>query len=153
MAAVKLELIFVYGTLRQGFCNYQRYLQHKKTVKFICNDSIMAKMYTAHWAFPYIQLSEFEGDKVFGEVYEVPMKLIIEELDRLEGYDPKRADNLYNRKIVKTISGHEVFVYEAGSFIMDRACAYLPNGDWKKSLEEYVVIPEKFPMKYQNENH
>jgi gamma-glutamylcyclotransferase (GGCT)/AIG2-like uncharacterized protein YtfP len=153
MATANRVLIFVYGTLRQGFGNYERYLQNKKDVKLICNDSIMAKMYTTHWGFPHICLSNFEGDKVFGEVYEVPMTLVTKGLDYLEGYDPKRADNLYNRKTVKTITGHEVFVYEAGSFIMKRPCAYLPGGDWKKALEEYEIMPEKFPMELQNENN
>lgn len=145
MAKINRVLIFVYGTLLKGFGNHMRWLQGPE-VKFISNDAILAKMYTAHWGFPHIRLSKSEADKVFGEIYEVPITLVTEGLDHLEGYSPTRKDNLYNRKSVITLSGHEVFVYEAGSYIMQRPCAYLPGGNWKNALEENEIMPEKFPM-------
>jgi len=145
MAKANRVLIFVYGTLLNGCGNHSRYLKRPE-VKFVADDTIQAKMYTAHWGFPHVHLSESLDDKVFGEVYDVPMVLVTDGLDHLEGYDPERKDNLYNRKTTITGSGREVFVYEAGSFIMRRPCAYLPGGDWRKALEEREIMPEKFPM-------
>lgn len=132
-------LVFVYGTLRMGSRNH-RCLNYKG-VKFICKDTIRARMYTSHWGYPFITFSQSNKDKVFGEIYEVPYSVLRGSLDRLEGYEPGRKDGFYNRKKAKTKKGHIVFVYEAEGQA-NRECDWITHGDWMKAKKPDKSNPE-----------
>lgn len=127
--------VFVYGTLRKGFGNH-RLLEHPE-VKFIGKDSIRARMYTSHWGYPYIVFSQSNKDRVIGEVYEVPYKLVKGSLDRLEGYSPRnKKGNLYDRKKALTAKKHITYVYECGQRMRSSACDWITHGDWVKAIED-----------------
>ena len=126
--------VFVYGTLRQGFGNH-RLLEHPD-VKFICKDSIRARMYTSHWGYPYIVFSQSNRDRVVGEVYEVHYGLVKSSLDRLEGYSPRNKNNLYNRKKALTSNKHTVYVYECGPYMRSSHCDWITHGDWVKAVQD-----------------
>jgi len=131
----KKVLVFVYGTLRKNNRNH-RLLEHPG-VKYICNDTIRAKMYTTHWAYPFLIFSQSNKDRVVGEIYEVPYSLVINSLDHLEGYQgPKSANNLYFRKKVITANKKIVYVYEAGNAIRKFQCDLITHGDWMKALAD-----------------
>lgn len=137
----KKVLIFVYGTLRKN-CRNHRLLEHSD-VKFVCNDSIRAKMYTSHWGYPFIVFSQSNKDRVVGEVYEVPYSLVIDRLDHLEGYQgPKKSHNLYFRKQAYTANKNIVYVYEAGD-MRKCQCDFITHGDWIKAVTDKQKGEEK----------
>lgn len=138
----KKVLIFVYGTLRKGSHNHR--LLERPDVKFVCNDSIRAKMYTANWGYPFIVFSQSNKDFVVGEVYEVPYSLVISRLDYLEGYrGQKKSDNLYYRKQANTIKNKNVvYVYEAGDMRKSQ-CDLITHGDWMKAVTDKKKGDEK----------
>lgn len=129
-----LVKVFVYGTLRKGSHNH-RCLNYPR-VQFICKDTIRARMYTAHWGYPFIIFSQSNKDQVIGEIYEVPYSVLRGSLDRLEGYSPGRKDCLYFRKKARTAKGYTVFVYEASEPQARRACDWITHGDWMKAKKE-----------------
>jgi len=144
-------LVFVYGTLRKGFGNH-RLLEHPQ-VEFVCEDSIRAKMYTAHWGYPFIVFSQSNKDRVVGEVYEVPYSLVINRLDHLEGYQgSKTRHNLYYRKRAFTANKNLVYVYESGDMRMSH-CDWVTHGNWVKAIEDrekglttaFVHMPSAHP--------
>jgi gamma-glutamylcyclotransferase (GGCT)/AIG2-like uncharacterized protein YtfP len=133
--------VFVYGTLRKGFGNHA--LLENSGVKYICDASIRAKMYTIHWGYPFIVLSNSRSDRVIGEIYDVDYKTF-QRLDQLEGYRPGVNDGLYTRKHA-TASGpipsfvkHRVWVYEAGMYQQkSNGKTFIPSGNWVEAHSEY----------------
>ena len=114
-------LIFVYGTLKKGFLNHI----YLKNAVFVKKSSI--KGFTAYdlGAFPTIVEGENE---IFGEIYKVN-KSELEVLDYLENYPV-----MYDRKIVKTTSGEEVFVYFMNNKKLERFnnINIIKDGVWRK---------------------
>ena len=88
-------LVFVYGSLKRGFCNHGLL----KDAKFIKHDQTKEaeyRMYSAG-AFPMVS----NGDKhIGGELYEVA-EATLDRLDRLEGHP-----NWYKREQVY-LQGHD----------------------------------------------
>ena len=92
--------IFVYGTLKPGAANFDRY----------CGSKII----TSHRAYIYGELYNFPvlgypgaihgARQVHGFVLSFDNRLVLLELDKLEDYDPQRqpAENDYNRELVTT---------------------------------------------------
>ena len=104
--------LFAYGTLRKNFSN--NYILATENAKFLEDDAIENFKMISMQAFP--ALVKVESGLVQGEVYEISDNCL-KYCDRLEGYP-----NFYQREIVKTKNGHDVWVY------------YLPfieEGDWK----------------------
>lgn len=98
--------IAVYGTLREGFWNYDRFL--RGNAKFI-----LAQMLPGFSMFgstiPHIVRNEADKEGVYVEVHQVPAELLAN-LDRLEGYQEGRQHNTYNRLTVQTEAG-EAYIY------------------------------------------
>lgn len=130
--------LFVYGTLLSSQPRY-RLLKNIKA-KFIGCDDILAKMYTINREWPFILLpsqqlptDEKNPTVVTGEIYELSDK-DINRIDDIEGYNPERNDNLFNRLTTTTLNNREVFIYIGGKYLKDRllanAAIRIEYGDW-----------------------
>ncbi|MGL5381641.1 gamma-glutamylcyclotransferase family protein [Clostridium sp.] len=127
--------IFVYGSLRTGFFNYDKYLKGKVL------SSKKAKLKGSLFHMPnkgYPALLDGE-DYVYGEVMEIsPYEDVIKALDTMEGYyGPSNRENEYNRIILDveledSSETEKCYVYKYNrvddEFIKHRE--YVSNGDW-----------------------
>ena len=96
--------VFVYGTLKQGFCNHY----FLKNAKFIAKATTKDKfpMVNIIQAYPYIINDAGNGHNVEGELYKID-ESILARLDMLEGYpdhyDRRRVTILAEDKEYKSI--------------------------------------------------
>lgn len=107
----KTILIAVYGTLREGFWNYNTYLRQR--AKFI-KDEMLPGFSMYGGGIPHIVKNEEDKDGIYVEIHEVPAS-ILPTLDSLEGYSEGRKDNTYERMSVKTSVG-DAYIYARGSY-------------------------------------
>ena len=127
-----LPYVFVYGSLLRGLGNYR--LLQEIEAKFICEDKIRGKLFTAHWSWPFAKLTN-DDNFIKGEVFRIYPDTI-RHLDGLEGYRPDypEANCLFLRRKIKTESGKTVFVYEAGQSLLNNQNVFeIKDGDWKKA--------------------
>lgn len=118
--------VAVYGTLRAGFWNYDRFL--KGNSELVAEQRLPGfSMYGT--TIPHIIKNEDDKDGIFIEVYKVSDR-ILKHLDMLEGYVEGRDNNVYERMEVDTNAG-KAFIYARG----DRAATVygtssnkVPNG-------------------------
>lgn len=130
--------IFVYGSLRTGYFNYDKYLKgHVKSVKL---GRIKGELYHMHHkGYPAL----LDGDNyVYGEVMEIiDYKEVMIAMDKMEGYlGEGNKDNEYNRipLDVEIIDGNEMeecYVYkynlvDNNEFLENRE--YVSCGDWTR---------------------
>lgn len=119
-----LHRVFVYGTLRKGEGNHQRYLDGlAMTPARTAPGWGMASL----GAYPAIYPAEFPG-VVVGEVYEVD-DARLEHLDRLEGYVPG-GRGMYDREEIALEDGTEAWAYFMPLERVEDWTA-IPSGDWK----------------------
>lgn len=105
--------VFVYGTLKPGEVNYQKYCAGKvlKVQKAIVNGKI--------YALPIGYPAMTPGDgKVYGYLLSFADSTVLAALDDLEDYDPNQqsSENLYNRYYIE--------VYELTGSSLGWAWAY-----------------------------
>lgn len=127
--------VFVYGTLMKGFWNYKWLLEGR--IKRITPGRIHGLLYHLPQGYPAL----LRGNEIIeGEVMEPVDENLLKSLDRLEGYDRQRSNNLYVREArsIMTEDGREVtcWVY----FYVDERYAkengiLVPNGSWRKYME------------------
>lgn len=132
--------IFVYGSLREGFFNYDKYLTGKVLSK--SEGKIKGKLY--HMPYKNYPALLEGNDTVYGEImfisdYENTMK----SLDELEGYHgANNPSNEYEKKIVEIEYVHsgnkiECYLYSYNlnndNEFKDKAI-YIQHGDWKKHM-------------------
>lgn len=87
------NLVFVYGTLKQGYGNHRLLTEAEKLGTAIVQDVTLYDM-----GFPVA--IDSDGDFVTGEVYRVDDEETMQRLDWLEGYP-----SFYDRKLVDTEHG------------------------------------------------
>lgn len=86
--------VFVYGTLKQGYGNWQRLLEGKSV--FLGKAVTVSKYTMLDSGFPVLMESgKRETGNVAGEVYEVDSN-VLKHLDRLEG-----EGSMYDRKLIQ----------------------------------------------------
>lgn len=140
MIAPKQKLkIFVYGSLRTGFFNYDKYLKGHvlKTERAKVSGTLF---HMPNKGYPAL----LNGiDEVYGEVMTIDnYEDVIESMDKMEGYlGVNNKENEYNRLIldVKLIDENKVekcYVYMynleySKEFIENRE--YINHGDWTKN--------------------
>lgn len=83
MLAKNRYKLFVYGTLKRGFCNHH-YLHNAKFLGKATTKSPFPLIAPKRW-YPYLLDEEGKGYKVEGELYEVDEKTLAD-IDRLEEY-------------------------------------------------------------------
>jgi len=81
----RLALVFVYGSLKRGYWNYDRYLAATTGSEFLGEASTepIYRLFT-NGAFPYLVKDEANGYAVQGEIFAVDEPTLMR-LDRLEG--------------------------------------------------------------------
>jgi gamma-glutamylcyclotransferase (GGCT)/AIG2-like uncharacterized protein YtfP len=123
----KNNLLFVYGTLRQGMGNHPLL----GGCSYLGKGRIQAKLYLSGW-LPMI----YPGDGVtIGEVYEIPDQEKWHRLDSLEGHP-----DWYERRLVPVTfeDGDEATVW--AYFMCDGypTATYVESGDYAKERGEWV---------------
>lgn len=106
--------VFVYGTLKPGEANYQRYCGGRVVD---ANQAIaFGKLFALPVGYPAMTLGD---SPVYGYLLSFTNPKVLSELDRLEGYHPTRhaAKNLYYR--------HEIETYDLQGQFIDTAWVYL----------------------------
>ncbi|NEQ18593.1 MAG: gamma-glutamylcyclotransferase [Microcoleus sp. SIO2G3] len=133
--------VFVYGTLKPGEANYQRYCAGKvlNATKAIAQ----GKLFALPMGYPAMTLGD---SSVHGYLLSLTNLDVLKALDELEDYHPARAasENLYNRKQIETYHPQGNSLGWAWVYIMRQELAlqlrgiHLPNGWWSGS-EIYEV--------------
>jgi gamma-glutamylcyclotransferase (GGCT)/AIG2-like uncharacterized protein YtfP len=134
--------IFVYGTLRPGQENYDRFVLGKTTreVRAMLADHAMFVLD----GYPCITEDSGAGDVIGDALYLSPelFPAVLAALDQLEGYTPGNASSPYLRvrRSVRTGEGDRgepprtslAWVYVGGEPALLRrpACDPVPGGDW-----------------------
>lgn len=137
--------IFVYGSLREGFFNFEKYLKGKVISSKLGKVSGKALYHMPSKGYPaMIKGSNY----VFGEVFEIKdFDTNLKKLDELEDYlGENKPENEYNRELLqieligenepKFISAY-VYMYNLSKdkeFANDSVL--IEHGDWKKFMTD-----------------
>ena len=135
--------LFVYGSLRQGFFNYEKYLEGKVVKKYEAKLENMKLFHMPYKGYPAITKGE---DIVFGEIMiinENDYDETIKAMDEMEGFiSENNPENEYHKVIleVENISTKEkekCFVYcynKDKDIVFEEKSIYIPSGDWKNYM-------------------
>ena len=118
-----MNRVFVYGTLRKGFSNYDYYLTDSG---YAGEDEIVGYKMISMGSFPGIFYTGNINDIVHIEIYDVSDKTL-KNLDILEG-----IPRLYKRFKIKSAAGNTGFIYTISNEKIIDNCPVIKNGDWKK---------------------
>jgi gamma-glutamylcyclotransferase (GGCT)/AIG2-like uncharacterized protein YtfP len=131
--------VFVYGTLKPGEANYQKYcagkvVEAQKAITF-------GKLYTLPMGYP--AMTKGEG-KVHGYLLSFADSTLLTALDDLEDYQPTRqiSENLYDRQYIEIYDLKRVSLASAWVYLMTSDKIYqlggvgLVDGCWKSSPEK-----------------
>lgn len=135
--------LFVYGSLREGFFNYNKYLDGKVIEKKDAKLENMKLYHLPYKGYPALTTGE---DTVFGEImvlseehYEDTMNAI----DKMEGcIREKHPENEYHKVIFEVENLHtnrkeKCFVYfynKDKDQLFGNSAIYLPQGNWKEHM-------------------
>jgi len=119
-----MERVFVYGTLKKGFCNHAVL---GKSAVFI-GDYITGKKYKMYDCGSYPALRLEGTTAIIGEVYDI---IGLDRLDQLEGYPI-----LYDRIQIETDYGMAWVYYmtqRSGQYPYNpnEPCVVIESGEWK----------------------
>lgn len=127
--------IFVYGSLRTGFYNYDKYLKGK--VKDAKLGKVKGKLYhMPHKGYPALLEGE---DVVFGEVMTIKnFEEVMIPMDKMENYyGTNDSRNEYNRIVMdvelengKTESCYVYYYAMNDEEVFNGNSIYVENGDW-----------------------
>ena len=135
--------VFVYGSLRDGFFNYEKYLAGKVLEKKAAKLENMRLYHMPYKGYPAIISGE---GIVNGEIMVIDPNCYeetIKAMDEMEGFKGKdNLENEYDKIIleVKNISDNEIekcFVYfynKNNDQRFEKESIYIQNGDWKKYM-------------------
>jgi gamma-glutamylcyclotransferase (GGCT)/AIG2-like uncharacterized protein YtfP len=124
----KGDLLFVYGTLRQG---ESADLSLRSGAEFVADDVINGNLYEVSW-FPGVKLlstNDYDPSRpvVFGSVFRLNDEGLIRHLDAYEGYP-----NLYDRQQVETGGSRFVWVYTYRNSVGENQ--RIASGDWLNQI-------------------
>jgi gamma-glutamylcyclotransferase (GGCT)/AIG2-like uncharacterized protein YtfP len=135
--------LFVYGSLREGFFNYNKYLANKVIEKKEAKLENMKLYHMPYKGYPAITTGE---DVVLGEImvinedcYEDTMKA----MDAMEGFiSENNPENEYHKVILEVENLHtnqkeKCFVYfynKDKDMLFDSNAINIPHGDWKEYM-------------------
>jgi gamma-glutamylcyclotransferase (GGCT)/AIG2-like uncharacterized protein YtfP len=117
-----MNKVFVYGSLKRNYWNHR--VLEQSNGKFVKEDQLSGASIYNYSSFPALGFIEGKNP-VQGEVFEVER---MDYLDRLEGYP-----NFYNRSLVKTDSGEEVWVYH---FNTKPSGSLIESGCWPSQTND-----------------
>ena len=140
MDNMKIERVFVYGSLRSDMFNYQTYLEGKVTENI--KGTIQGDLFhIENKGYPAVVPGEGE---VVGEVMSFDdFETVLKELDELEAYEEgNEAENEYNRKVVDVEIAEgtvlKAYYYEynpTAEYNKDDQLIQVEDGDWKHYME------------------
>ncbi len=135
--------LFVYGSLREGFFNYNTYLANRVIEKKEAQLENMNLYHMPYKGYPAITLG---NDVVAGEImvlkeeyYEETMKA----MDEMEGFiSENNPNNEYHKVILEVENLHtnkkeKCFVYfynKDRDKLFEGSAIYIPHGDWKEHM-------------------
>ena len=140
---MKVINLFVYGSLREGFFNYNKYLDGKVIEK---KDAKLENMKLYHLPYKGYPALTYGEDTVFGEIMVLGEKHYDETMnaiDKMEGFiSEKNPENEYHKVIFEVENLHtnqkeECFVYfynKEKDQLFDSDAIYLPRGKWKEHM-------------------
>ena len=140
---MKVINLFVYGSLREGFFNYNKYLDGKVIEK---KDAKLENMKLYHLPYKGYPALTYGEDTVFGEIMVLGEKHYDETMnaiDKMEGFiSEKNPENEYHKVIFEVENLHtnqkeECFVYfynKEKDQLFDSDAIYLPHGNWKEHM-------------------
>jgi len=109
---MKLEKLFVYGSMKKNFLNHDRILKGNSIFISTATTVEHYMMFPdSQYLFPYLlELSNSESLQIKGELYNVPISYIEEVIDIMEG-----CPDFYYRKKIKifddNLETHEAYIY------------------------------------------
>ena len=133
--------IFVYGSLREGFFNYDLYLKGKiKSIKPAIIEGYDL-YHMPYKGYPAI----FSGKQtIIGEVVELlDYKINLKAMDKMEGFiESGNPNNEYSREIVRVKYTDDEKYEDCYCYIynksidnkFDKEAIYINDGDWKKYM-------------------
>lgn len=120
------EIIFVYGTLKRGYGNYERLL---KGSKFLGRAYSAARYRMYNIGFPCLLDCGMAGDPVAGELFEVTPE-VLSFCDRLEGHPQMYCRKLRHFVLEGKVQQAWVYIYQHPQrFQHDEDIRILPNED------------------------
>ena len=147
--------IFVYGSLREGFFNYDKYLSGKISKKMNAKLNNVELYHMPYKGYPAIINGQ---DSILGEIMvinEADYDSTLEAMDAMEGFlGEGNPENEYHKMIfeVENLESNEIescYVYfynKDKDELFDYKAVYLPNGDWKEHmLSNYLVYKGALP--------
>ena len=135
--------LFVYGSLREGFFNYEKYLDGKVTQK---KDAKLENMKLYHMPYKGYPAITFGKDTVLGEIMvlnEDDYDATMSAMDEMEGFiSEANPENEYHKVILEVENLHtnekeKCFVYfynKDKDQLFESNSIYLPHGDWKEHM-------------------
>lgn len=130
--------VFVYGTLKPGECNYQRFCAGKVVEEK--RASVQGHLFALPIGYPAMT----PGDgRVQGYLLTFADPEVLQVLDLLEDYHPERLpeDNQYNRQLIETFNLAGEPLETAWAYLMSplkvRSCGgiFLPSGWWSNGAD------------------
>ena len=126
--------VFVYGTLKPGEINYNRYCAGKVVEER--NAIAFGKLFSLPIGYPAMTVGD---EAVRGCLLAFTNAAILSALDSLEDYDPNRpvAQNLYNRQQIETFDSTSQPLGLAWVYLMtcervqQLGGTWLPDGNWR----------------------
>jgi len=114
-------LVFVYGSLKRGYWNYETFLKGRS--KFVCDAETCYKMYMTDIGYPLVTKT-IPKTTIKGELFIID-EIVLKDLDTLEGHPV-----YYHREITEVIA-NDGKVLKAWMYFNDRVegkC--ISNGIW-----------------------
>ncbi|MGB3492155.1 MAG: gamma-glutamylcyclotransferase [Elainellaceae cyanobacterium] len=133
--------VFVYGTLKPGESNYQRYcagriLRHEEAIAY-------GQLFDLPMGYPAMTPG---SSPVHGVVLEFDDSQLLDILDELEDYDPHRpaAENEYERVELEVFTPQNQALGKAWTYLMTEEQAerwggqIIPTGNWNSRLSSFL---------------
>ncbi|MBW4558685.1 MAG: gamma-glutamylcyclotransferase [Trichormus sp. ATA11-4-KO1] len=120
-----LVRVFVYGTLKPGEANYQKYCAGK--VRNAKRAVVLGRLFTLPMGYPAMTPGE---DSVHGYLLSFADLGILDALDELEDYQPARqmSENLYYRQQVEIYNLQGLSLGDAWAYLMAPEQVYQLQG-------------------------
>ena len=134
---------FVYGSLRAGFFNYDKYLAGKVSKKINAKLENMRLYHMPYKGYPAITPGD---DVILGEIMvinEDDYEETMEAMDKMEGFiSENNPENEYHKVVLEvenlqTKEKEKCYVYfynKDKDNIFDKEAEYISHGDWKKYM-------------------
>lgn len=139
--------LFVYGSLREGFFNYNKYLDKKVVVKY---DAILNGMKLYHMPYKGYPAITPGNDTILGEIMVINEDVYdetVKAMDEMEGFiSENNPENEYHKVVLEvenlqTNEKEKCFVYfynKDKDKVFENEAIYIQSGDWKEHMLKKV---------------